>query len=74
MPTTGLLRAVGYLKDNRLLPRGFEKSSADKWIAVVGSAAQDADFVGAGDRVRYAIDGARRLQVRSRSTPSSAFR
>ena len=56
MPTTGLLRAVGYLKDNRLLPRGFEKSSADKWIAVVGAAAQDADFVGAGDRVRYAID------------------
>jgi hypothetical protein len=54
-PTTGLLSAVGYLKDNRLLPRGFEKSNADAWIAVVGTAAEDADFAGAGDVVRYTI-------------------
>ena len=27
--TTGLLSAVGYLKDNRLLPSGFDKASAD---------------------------------------------
>ncbi len=27
--TTGLLAAVGYLKDNRLLPEGFDKSTAD---------------------------------------------
>jgi hypothetical protein len=55
-PTTGLLTAVGYAKDNRLLPRGFQKTSADPWIAVVGTASQDADFTGAGDRVRYAVD------------------
>jgi len=55
-PTTGLLTAVGYVKDNRLLPRGFQKTTADPWIAVVGTASQDADFSGAGDRVRYGID------------------
>ena len=55
-PTTGLLTAVRYLKDNRLLPRGFDKASADADIQVVGAAVQDADFVGGGDRVRYSID------------------
>ena len=53
--TTGLLAAVRYLKDNRLLPRGFDKRSAGPDIAVVGGALDDADFVGAGDRVRYSI-------------------
>ena len=28
--TTGLLHAVGYLKDNRLLPHGFDKATADE--------------------------------------------
>jgi hypothetical protein len=55
-PTTGLLTAVRYLKDNRLVPRGFDKPTADPQIAVIGSAAQDADFGDSGDRVRYAID------------------
>ena len=55
-PTTGLLSATGFAKDNRLLPRGFEKSTADAWIAVVGTAVQDDDFAAAGDRVRYLID------------------
>ena len=55
-PTTGLLAAVGYLKDNRLLPRGFQKTGADPWVAVVGEAAGDSDFSGSGDRVRYSID------------------
>ena len=52
-PTTGLLRATRYLKDNRLLPRGFDKRAADPSIAVVGSAAEDPDFADAADRVRY---------------------
>jgi hypothetical protein len=56
LPTTGLLTAVRYLKDNRLLPRGFDKTTADAWIQVVGGAAQDPDFSAGGDRVRYAID------------------
>ena len=52
-PTTGLLTAVRYLKDNRLLPRGFDKATADAQIGVFGSAATDANFTGAGDRVTY---------------------
>jgi len=56
LPTTGLLTAVRYLKDNRLLPRGFDKTTADAWIQVVGGAAQDPDFSAGGDRVRYAVD------------------
>ena len=53
--TTGLLRATRYLKDNRLLPRGFDKRTADPSIAVVGSALEDADFADASDRVRYQV-------------------
>jgi hypothetical protein len=52
-PTTGLVAAVGYLKDNRLLPSGFQKETADQDIAVVGGAAEDPDFTSAGDMVRY---------------------
>ncbi|HTR37278.1 MAG TPA: hypothetical protein VMH80_15340 [Bryobacteraceae bacterium] len=54
-PTTGLLNAIGYLKDNRLLPSGFDKSKADKDVAVHGAAANDPDFTGGGDRIRYSI-------------------
>lgn len=53
--TTGLLSAVGYLKDNRLLPSGFQKETAVKDIAVVGEAADDPNFTGAGDTVRYNV-------------------
>ena len=55
-PTTGLLFATHYLKDNRLLPHGFDKATADKDIGVYGGAAQDANFTGDGDRVRYSVD------------------
>src|SRR5262249_35016859 len=51
----GLLTAVGYLKDSRLLPRGFEKQAAEPDIAVHGEAAADPDFAGATDRVGYAV-------------------
>lgn len=54
-PTTGLLTATQYLKDNRLLPRGFDKASAPPEIGVIGAARDDADFSGAGDRVRYRV-------------------
>ncbi|MFL6354506.1 MAG: hypothetical protein ACJ74Z_22020 [Bryobacteraceae bacterium] len=53
--TTGLLSAVGYLKDNRVLPRGFNKETAEKDIAVYGEAARDSGFTGAGSRVRYSV-------------------
>jgi hypothetical protein len=56
VPTTGLLFATHYLKDNRLLPRGFDKTTADKDIGVYGGAMQDVNFTGDGDRVRYVVD------------------
>ncbi|HEY9182736.1 MAG TPA: hypothetical protein VIQ99_06020, partial [Gammaproteobacteria bacterium] len=54
--TTGLLRGVRYVKDNRLLPRGFDKTTAPEEVAVRGGAAADVDFVAGGDRVRYRVD------------------
>jgi hypothetical protein len=56
LPTTGLLTATQYLKDNRLLPRGFDKATADPEIGVYGDATRDEDFTGSGDRVHYAIE------------------
>lgn len=53
--TYTLLRSATYLKDNRLLPRGFDKATAPADIAVYGKAGEDADFVGGSDRVRYEI-------------------
>lgn len=54
--TTGLLYGVGYIKDNRLLPRGFDKATAHADIAVRGGAADDEDFQDGGDVVRYIVD------------------
>jgi hypothetical protein len=54
--TTGLLQATSYLKDNRLLPRGFDKATSTSDIAVRGPAAADRNFTGEGDRVTYVID------------------
>ena len=51
--TTGLLTAVGYAKDNRLLPRGFVKAAAGDDYAVRGDARDDPDFQGGGDRVLF---------------------
>jgi hypothetical protein len=53
--TTGLLTASQYLKDNRLLPRGFDKTTAAAEIGVYGQAKADGDFAGGGDRVRYRV-------------------
>jgi hypothetical protein len=64
--TTGLLKATQYLKDNRLLPRGFDKATADPMIAVHGAALGDGSFTGGGDRTRYEIDvpaGSRSLEI-----------
>jgi hypothetical protein len=54
--TTVLLRGAGYVKDNRLLPVGFDPAAADADFAVYGLATEDEDFVGGGDRIRYVID------------------
>jgi hypothetical protein len=50
-----LLTAVRYVKDNRLLPQGFDKVTATNDIAVRGEAESDVDFSGGGDRVRYVV-------------------
>jgi len=54
--TTGLLSGVRYVKDNRLLPHGFDKVGAHEDIAVYGGAAADPDFRAGGDRVRYRVN------------------
>jgi hypothetical protein len=54
--TTGLLQGVRYVKDNRLLPDGFDKATAPWDVAVHGEALADADFVGGGDVVRYLVE------------------
>jgi hypothetical protein len=56
--TTGLLTGVRYVKDNRLLPDGFNKATAPGDVAVHGEASTDADFQAGADRVRYALDTA----------------
>ncbi len=53
--TTGLLSAVGYLKDSRILPTGFDKKTAEPDISVVGEAADDPDFNDKGALTRYVI-------------------
>lgn len=53
--TTGLLNGVRYVKDNRLLPSGFDRASAPPDIAVHGAAGEDPDFTGGADRVRYRV-------------------
>ena len=53
--TTGLLHAVGYLKDNRVLPSGFDKRTAPADIAVVGEAEDDTSFTAGEDRVVYSV-------------------
>jgi hypothetical protein len=53
--TTVLLTAVRYVKDNRLLPLGFDKATAEQDIAVHGQAAGDQSFSDGGDSLAYSI-------------------
>lgn len=54
--TTGLLSGLRYVKDNRLLPQGFDKSTAHSDVAVHGNAASDTDFKEDGDRIVYRVN------------------
>jgi hypothetical protein len=51
--TTGLLSATQYLKDNRILPAGFDKSTASPDIAARGEAAADPGFTGGSANTHY---------------------
>jgi hypothetical protein len=53
--TTGLMSAEGLLKDNRLLPRGFDAARGGDRLRVRGPATGDGDFTAGGDRVRYSV-------------------
>jgi hypothetical protein len=53
--TTGLVYGNHYLKDNRILPKGFDKETADAGIAVVGAARNDARFTGGAHAVNYSV-------------------
>jgi hypothetical protein len=53
--TTALLTATHYLKDNRILPAGFDKATASPDIAVRGKAAGDPAFLGGSATTKYEI-------------------
>jgi hypothetical protein len=53
--THTLLRTARYLKDNRLLPRGFDKNTAGAEIDVYGKAKGDVNFLGGRDQVTYKV-------------------
>ncbi len=53
--TYTLLRAASFLKDNRLLPKGFDKDRAGADIKVYGRAAADKNFTGQGDITTYKV-------------------
>ena len=53
--TTGLLHAVKYLKDNRIVPVGFDKKKVGADVAVCGQALADEDFTDGSDRVLLRI-------------------
>jgi mono/diheme cytochrome c family protein len=54
--TTTLLSAFTYLKDNRLLPNGFDKTNVPPAIVPHGAALEDDNFIGGSDTVTYRID------------------
>ncbi len=53
--TTTLLRGKAYIKDNRMLPAGFDKDIVPEDIAVVGQAKGDVDFIAQSDTLQYQI-------------------
>ena len=53
--TTALIYTTQYLKDNRILPTGFDKANAPADIAVHGKAATDPAFVAGSSTTKYAV-------------------
>lgn len=55
--TYTLLRGKEYLKDNRILPTGFNKAGAPADVRVIGAALSDSNFIGGSDQISYQIGG-----------------
>jgi hypothetical protein len=55
LATYTLLRGATYLKDNRVLPRGWSGSHVDAANTRPAGVLEDNDFVGGQDRVHYAV-------------------
>ena len=55
--TYTLLRGKEYLKDNRILPLGFNKATVPSDVRVVGEALDDTNFIGGSDQISYRISG-----------------
>ncbi len=53
--TFTLLRAKSYIKDNRLLPNGFDKNTVPTKIQVQGAASNDPNFIGGSDVIEFNI-------------------
>ncbi|MBM4292060.1 MAG: hypothetical protein FJ138_11960 [Deltaproteobacteria bacterium] len=67
-PTVMLTQATGWLKDNRLLPKGYSPAHVDAPSTRPVGVEGDEDFVGGGDAVRYEVPvpaGARVTAVRA---------
>lgn len=54
--TTGLISALRFVKDNRLLPEGFDKDTVSDDVAVQGRARGDRSFAAGGDRILYKVE------------------
>ncbi|MGE0707717.1 MAG: multiheme c-type cytochrome [Planctomycetota bacterium] len=54
-PTYLLMRGGSYLKDSRLLPRGWRKDGPDAATTAPQGLGEDPDFAGGGDQVRYEV-------------------
>ncbi len=53
--THTLLRAKSYVKDNRLLPKGFDKTTVPEKVKVKGLAATDENFIGGSDSIAFSL-------------------
>lgn len=53
--TYTLLRAADMLKDNRLLPPGFDKNTVSPDIGVAGAASDDSNFLGGSDEIEFQV-------------------
>ena len=53
--TAGLMSAERWVKDNRILPDGFDSGRADARVLPIGAATSDPDFAPGSDVVRYSV-------------------